>query len=738
LSSAVEVVCSADFTCVSPGTYYGDTPLCFAASLSDPDTLHTLCREAKKNIIKGITAGWRPDARRTIASAGSIRRWHHRPQIRFANTWDSSHDPSFLGQFWYPSGDEYSSRAAAAAPAPETPTAAGAPATASAEYNEFLDQLAVQWYLICKETNEEDWNRDFVDHQRVGDEKDAYFRKGLSAEHLASDLLLAFVNTRDAFGNSALHLSVEHHNLNAITWHVVRDEKREMSGLGRVSLTLLNWQNLTPFTLSVRAAQEDPLSLKTYRQIRKDSYTETIWRYGDQDMCITSLYQMDTFRVHGKKLHDSQKYQSALQILVDFQVPVVGEMPEFAALIDEKWKKFARRHHIMFVLFPYLIFTAALSVSILLRVRSLRVVQRFVFEDDLERHEQEELLQLRYSTDVPIFHDGQVAADLIAYGFGVPWLLWNTWFTSRARSRYLDVNQDMDISYDEVTMYVFKNLNSWFSMIVAILLVTAAAIRLSSHRDWFQVSIDTFQRGTWHNKRLSEELDVVSIAGLLSWINILFQLTPFHGIGILLIKSWRMLVRGVFKWIFIQVIVICAFSLASHVLVYDFTSIDECDALVYDSPSVEKMICATGGNGDLRKSAKGASLDDHLNLSEEDVGLILWTESIKAFVWTAMGEVLPTSQIQEARSMSLAVTLHITFVVVSTVVLMNLLIGMMSNTYAKDTNAGRQIWWFEYASLVLRYEAALSKAQKIYYRCGTFDRYFLQFTKTVYVYENKF
>jgi hypothetical protein len=287
-------------------------------------------------------------------------------------------------------------------------------------------------------------------------------------------------------------------------------------------------------------------------------------------------------------------------------------------------------------------------------------------------------------------------------------------------------------------MYVFKNLNSWFSMIVAILLVTAAAIRLSSQRDWFQVSIDTFQRGTWQNKRLSEELDVVSIAGLLSWINILFQLTPFHGIGILLIKSWRMLVRGVFKWIFIQVIVICAFSLASHVLVYDFTSIDECDALVYDSPSVEKMICATGGNGDLRKSAKGASLDDHLNLSEEDVGLILWTESIKSFVWTAMGEVLPTSQIQEARSMSLAVTLHITFVVVSTVVLMNLLIGMMSNTYAKDTNAGRQIWWFEYASLVLRYEAALSKAQKIFYRCGTFDRYFLQFTKTVYVYENKF
>ena len=150
------------------------------------------------------------------------------------------------------------------------------------------------------------------------------------------------------------------------------------------------------------------------------------------------------------------------------------------------------------------------------------------------------------------------------------------------------------------------------------------------------------------------------------------------------------------------------------------------------------MTCAKGGNGDLRKSAKGAaSPDDPLNSSDEGVGLILWAESITSFVWIAMGEVQPNSAMQEARSMSLALTLHITFVVVSTVVLMNLLIGMMSNTYAKDTNAGRQIWWFEYASLVLRYEVALSKAKKIYYRCGTFDRYFLQFTRTVYVCENE-
>jgi hypothetical protein len=53
---------------------------------------------------------------------------------------------------------------------------------------------------------------------------------------------------------------------------------------------------------------------------------------------------------------------------------------------------------------------------------------------------------------------------------------------------------------------------------------------------------------------------------------------------------------------------------------------------------------------------------------------------------------------------------------------MNLLISLMSNTFATDTAHGRQIWWFEFAALVLRYEARLSDKAKQRYRCGTFIR----------------
>ena len=103
-----------------------------------------------------------------------------------------------------------------------------------------------------------------------------------------------------------------------------------------------------------------------------------------------------------------------------------------------------------------------------------------------------------------------------------------------------------------------------------------------------------------------------------------------------------------------------------------------------------------------------------------------------------MGDVQPNASIDTERSPSLALTIHITFAVASTVVLMNLLISMMNNEFARDKNAGRQIWWFEYASVVLRYEANLSATCKVYYRCGAFDRYFLQHTKKEYVFEKWF
>jgi hypothetical protein len=95
---------------------------------------------------------------------------------------------------------------------------------------------------------------------------------------------------------------------------------------------------------------------------------------------------------------------------------------------------------------------------------------------------------------------------------------------------------------------------------------------------------------------------------------------------------------------------------------------------------------------------------------------------LKFFIWSSLGEVNPGSVLMNARNPETALTLYLCFVVLSTLVLMNLLISLMSNTFATDTAHGRQIWWFEFAALVLRYEARLSEDAKQRYRCGTFIR----------------
>jgi hypothetical protein len=222
----------------------------------------------------------------------------------------------------------------------------------------FLDQLVWQWYTLCDETNVENWLDDSTTSTSpivTREEEYFYFRKEFFKsdsdplkgskefrDQVEKDLLVAFVNTRDKYGNSAMHLAVEHHNDSSLrfllkTQDVLKkgaddaedssadvngnesagNEYNEFSGLGRASLTLLNWKYLTPFTSSVHLARvDDKKSLDSYRTILECGYREIVWQFGVHDMHITSLYQIDTFRVSGIKLHENPNYASILQVLL--------------------------------------------------------------------------------------------------------------------------------------------------------------------------------------------------------------------------------------------------------------------------------------------------------------------------------------------------------------------------------------------------------------------------------------
>jgi hypothetical protein len=240
-----------------------------------------------------------------------------------------------------------------------------------------------------------------------------------------------------------------------------------------------------------------------------------------------------------------------------------------------------------------------------------------------------------------------------------------------------------------------------FSTAIACLLAAAAAIRLSSHPHWLRVSAECYEEETVSSWRLSQELDLLSVAALCAWLNVLFMLVPFKAPGLVLIALFRMLSRDVVKWLFLYLIILCAFSLSGLAMLYDLA--DDTDASSLTSHAHAR----------LRKTSR---------TEEFAASLVTWPDMLKFFIWSSVGEVNPGSILVNARNPETALSLYLCFVVLSTLVLMNLLISLMSNTFATDTAHGRQIWWFEFAALVLRYEACLSEDAKKRYRCGTFIR----------------
>ncbi len=394
--------------------------------------------------------------------------------------------------------------------------------------------------------------------------------------------------------------------------------------------------------------------------------------------------------------------------MVDHEVPVLDDLPELEELVADKWNKFAFGQHMQKAVLPYCVIVVAITVAIVNRIEDLKEHTHVLYAGPVLEYDRRDQVQ--------------IAVEVIVYLLGVPFLLNNAWATSRLGlidsllirlgkgtgrkgiNRRLDLNLDGEISYGEFTMYVFRNLNSVFSTAIACLLAAAAAIRLSSHPHWLRVSAECYEEETVSSWRLSQELDLLSVAALCAWLNVLFTLVPFKAPGLLLIALFRMLSRDVVKWLFLYLIILCAFSLSGLAMLYDFEDDTDTSSRTSHAHARLRKTSGTGGTEEFNGAAS----------------LVTWPDMLKFFIWSSVGEVNPGSVLMNARNPEAALTLYLCFVVLSTLVLINLLISLMSNTFATGTAHGRQIWWFEFATLVLRYEARLSDKAKQKYRCGTF------------------
>jgi hypothetical protein len=157
---------------------------------------------------------------------------------------------------------------------------------------------------------------------------------------------------------------------------------------------------------------------------------------------------------------------------------------------------------------------------------------------------------------------------------------------------------------------------------------------------------------------------------LMTWLHLLM---PFRFFGTMLIATFRMLVNDVVKWASVYIFVLLGFSFAIYVLVISYQIQEEV-----------------------------AEMDSEIQS--------VWDSILVSFKIT-MGTARAPSETAALEVMNVG------FSIFNSLLLLNLLIAMMSDTYGNGLT-GFRMWWMIHAHLVLRYEKQNVKmhAWTLYFR----------------------
>lgn len=550
---------------------------------------------------------------------------------------------------------------------------------------------------------------------------------GSNHEEVVESLQSAFVNMRDARGNTALHMAVTYEQTATVDW--LLDNGAEPS------LRMLNNQHLTPLTLAVRQN-----SVEVFQHLAAKLQIKA-WAYGSVAMTITNLEQIDTFRmaikrtdkqenalpaldgppeplqfrVRGRRqeesltkrqsgskmnqwrkrskvspaeecaracsLHEDPYWRSALEVVVQHEIHAFHATPIFQQLVEEKWLKFARYNYILSNILPYAVFVAFTSASIWQRANDTIVALdgsgtwNGTWQDETWETSRWAVAGL----------------ELSVYAVGIPFLLLQAWQSRRLKRLDWDPNEDLEMSSEEVIFFLHKNASFGLNTLISGLLISIGILRIQGPRGW-NGWYDVDAGGPWKN-----EMDLHSVTMMLIWCNFLHQLLPFKFVGPLLITVWRMLIGDVTRWLIVFIFILVGFSQSIAILSNALNL-----GLVQDR---------------LNQGPLNSIPDD----PTEGLSFASWSFMID-YIYVSMGEV-GQDFIENHRfsggSGSLILFLHILFIILSTLLLLNLLIALMGNTLANETsNEGFAKWWMLQAEIVLRFERRLSPRSRSRYRSG--------------------
>jgi hypothetical protein len=171
-------------------------------------------------------------------------------------------------------------------------------------------------------------------------------------------------------------------------------------------------------------------------------------------------------------LHGIDGWRSAFEIIIEKEVKEFADEAIFNDLIRCKWDAFGRYIYLGFVVVPYV------SVLVVYIAASLTRVQDFsdmITFSDLLHPTDDSSAHVVYG--LAAFQNASGQMFLVLASVGAFFLLCIFWMLVRHRYRNLDQNHDGRISYDELRMFVYKNLCSVSCLVTCGLLEGIVAAR---------------------------------------------------------------------------------------------------------------------------------------------------------------------------------------------------------------------------------------------------------------------
>jgi hypothetical protein len=392
-------------------------------------------------------------------------------------------------------------------------------------------------------------------------------------------------------------------------------------------------------------------------------------------MIQTDLVQVDTYRIRNNYvIHRNQEWRSALEIIVDHEVFAFADDELINRLITEKWTRFGRWMYITRTVVPYTSLLCLVSIVAYLRGSEVQVEWSNILlsEDPIDKNipvfcvwnlnSNYSAINTTNSSYPHYFHpftDSHVCTLVLEYllvMIGAPFLVWKGWrLRRRMHMRNTDIH-DLHKSAEanaELKVYWPKNMQFFLDVLSSLLIVAAGVSR--------GVCSDT------------SELQLLSAACIILYCNFLYVLMPFKAIGSLVITMNTILLHDVLRFLSAYLIILLGFSWGLFLMFQrseGFTSCSDDESSCVWSPKAEP----------------------------------LWI--MLRLAWVSLGDNVGDMQDVYERTPNATLTLltYILWVVLSTVLLLNLLIAMMSKTFDTHDGDTHRIWLFPFAALVLRYE----------------------------------